>query len=285
MRQESMKAIADRNLMRDYLLGQLDEQSELEEKVSDSIINDEQTIDVLDSVEDEIIEEYLEGSLNSVDKNAVENYFLKPPQRKAKLRSAQLLRHYFETKPARYSAADRKNFLRPITPWISHVRSYGAFAALVLVVISTMLYVGGVRRSHARLENQLAQEREYSANLVEEMALLQPPVVALTLVADRSRGPEAPVPQVEIKASTQRIIVEIALESVASGSYDVRLETKNGERRLWSAKLLPIISNNDDARLVFDLPSRTIESGVYSLVVKSPTSSVRYYDFQAKVLK
>src|ERR1043166_6808472 len=98
MKRESMKVIADRNLMRDYLLGTLDEQSELEEKERDRIVNNEQTTDIVDSVEDEIIEEYLEGSLNSVDRDAVENYFLKPPQRKEKLRSAQLLGQYFKTK-------------------------------------------------------------------------------------------------------------------------------------------------------------------------------------------
>ena len=48
-------------------------------------------------------------------------------------------------------------------------------------------------------------------------------MVPLTLVADRSRGAEAPIPQVDIKSSTQRIIVEIALQGVASGPYDVRL--------------------------------------------------------------
>jgi hypothetical protein len=285
MKQEAMKSIADRNLMREYLLGKLDQQTELEDKVSDSIVNNDEMIDIVDAVEDEIIEEYVEGSLNSADRDAVEKYFLEPPQRKDKLRSAQLLRYYFETKASHRAAPDREIFVRPTTPWVSHVRSYGAFAALVLVVISTLVYISGVRMSHARLKNQLAQEREHSANLVKAAELLQPPIVALTLVADRSRGPGTPIPQVDIKASTQRIVVEIALERVASGSYDVQLETKMGQRPLWSAKLLPIISSNDNARLVFDLPSQGIESGVYSLVVLSPTAGVRYYDFQAKVLK
>jgi len=279
-----MKSIADRNLMREYLLGKLDNQTELEDKVSDGIVNNQVMIDIVDSVEDEIIEEYLEGSLNSGDRAAVEKYFLEPPQRKEKLRFAQLLRYYFETQPLHHTATNRESFVRPPTPWVSHLTRYGAFAALVLVVISTLVYVSGVRTSHARLENQLAQEREHSANLVKEAELLQPSIVALTLVADRSRSAETPIPQVDIKSSTQRIIVEIALHGVASGPYEVRLETKRAEGPLWSARLLPIISSNGDARLVFDLPARGIESGVYSFVVSSPTASVGHYDFQTKFL-
>ena len=284
MSPEAMASIAERNLIREYLLGRLDEQIELENKLSDDIFNHEEMIDIVDSIEDEIIEEYLEGLLNSVDRDAVEKHFLEPPQRKEKLRSAQLLRYYFETKSSPYSTTNRENFIRPPTPWISHLRTYGAFAALVLVIISTLIYVSGVRMSHARLENQLAQERERSANLLKEAELLQPPMVSLTLVADRSRGADAPIPQVNVKSSTQRIIVEIALQGSASGPYDLRLESKRGEGPLWSARLLPIISSNGDARLVFDLPSRGIESGVYSLIVSSPTASVRRYDFKAKVL-
>ena len=93
-----MKSIADRNLMRDYLLGKLDEQTELEDKLSDDILNNnnEEISDIVDSIEDQIIEGYLEGTLNLADTDAVDKYFLQPPQRREKLRFAQILKHYFE---------------------------------------------------------------------------------------------------------------------------------------------------------------------------------------------
>jgi hypothetical protein len=280
-----MKSIADRNLIREYLLGRLDEQKELEDKLSDGILSNEEIItDIVDSIEDEIIEDYLEGTLNLADRDAVDKYFLQPPQRKEKLRSARLLKHYFETSSSRYSATKHENLVTPAIPWIAHFKTYGAFAALALLLISTLIYVSGIRRSHARLENELAEERARSLSLLRQADLLEASMVPLTLVADRSRGAETSIPQVDIKSSTQRIIVEIALQGAASGPYDVRLETKRGEGPLLSARLLPIISSNGDARLVFDLPSRGIESGVYSFVVSSPTASVRHYDFQAKVL-
>ncbi len=280
-----MKNITDLNLVRQYLLGRLDEQADLEDNVSDGILFNDEMTDIVDSIEDEIIEEYLEGSLSSADREAVEKYFLQPPHRKEKLRSAQLLRHYFEMN--RFSDTRPNNFVRPPAPWVAQFRTYGGSALLVLV-ISTLMYVSGVRRGQTRLESELAQERARSSNLVKQADLLQPTVVPLTLVADRSRGAETQIPHVEIKSSTQRIIVEIALQGAASGPYDVRLETKRGEGPLWSARVLPLFSTTGDARLVFDVPARGIESDVYSFVVSSgspSTGGLRHYDFQVKLAK
>ena len=280
-----MKNITDRNLLRQYLLGRLDEHADLEDNLSDGILFNDEMTDIVDSVEDEIIEEYMEGSLNSVDREAVDKYFLQPPERQEKLRFAKLLQHHFETKSSRYSGTKHENFVRPPVSWLSHFRTYGQFAALVLLVFAILIYVNGVRRSQARLESELVQERERSSNLAKEAELLQPPMVPLTLVADRSRAAEMPIPQVEIKSSTRRIIVEIALQSGYSGPYDVHLETKGGKGPLWSARLSRLISSSGDARLLFDLPSQGIESDVYSLVVSSPDGALRHYDFQVKLSK
>lgn len=283
-----MKSIADRNLMRQYLLGRLDDQRELEEQLSEGILNDEAMIDVVDSVEDEIIEEYLGGSLNAEHKKAVEKYFLRPPQRQEKLRSAQLLEHYFETRASRYSATNRENLVRPHIPWFSQFRTYGAFAALALVTISTLVYVNSIRLGRERLANELAKEREHSSNLATQAELVQASIVPLTLVADRSRGPEAQIPQIDLKSSTQRVVVEIALQHAGSGPYDVHLESKAGDNPMWSAKLLPIISSTGDARLVFDVPARTFQSDTYSFVVSSTSAtgaSTKHYDFQVKGAK
>ena len=108
-----MKKITDRNLVRQYLLGKLDEQAELEDNLSDGILFNDEMTDIVDSVEDEIIEEYLEGSLDSADRDAVDKYFLQPPECKEKLRFAKLLRRHFDTKPSRYSDTKHENLVRP----------------------------------------------------------------------------------------------------------------------------------------------------------------------------
>lgn len=288
MRVEAMKnSIIDRSLIRQYLLGKLDEQTEMEDQLSKAILSNDEMMAMVDSVEDEIIEEYLDGSLDSVDRDAVDRYFLRPPERKEKVRFSQLLRYHFDTKPSRQFQTKQDHPVRPPVAWVSHFRTYGQLASLALVIISALIYVTVLHRSQVRLERELAQERERSSKLVQQAELSQPPIVALTLVADRSRGAETQIPQVEIKSSTRRIIVEIALQGGASSSYDVRLETKEGQGPLWSARLGPVISPAGDARLVFDVPTLGIESDVYSFVVSSAspgTREQRHYDFQVKLV-
>jgi hypothetical protein len=146
--------------------------------------------------------------------------------------------------------------------------------------------VSGVRNRRARLESALLQERERSADLARQVSLLQPPLVALTLVSDRSRDNAAQIPRVWIKPSTQRIIVEIALPNGETTSCDVRLAGKSAKAPILTARLLPITSPSGDARLLVDVPARGLEPGVYSFVVSSlppATHWEKYYDFELKV--
>jgi hypothetical protein len=293
-----MKSLSDRNLVRQYLLGRLDDNPDLEGDLSEAILSDDELAAMVDSVEDEIIEEYLDETLDSVDKNAVDEYFLRPLERKEKLRFAQLLRHRFKTKrdlaePQRDafpltgpSLVEGKDDDRSAVQLRSRFQTYGQFAALILLAVLSLLYASRVRESKARLEGELVQERERSASLAQEALLLRPPMVALTLVADRSRSADAQIPRLEIKPSTQRMIVDIALPGAVSGPYDVRLETSGGERPIWSARLLPLVSASGDGRLVFDVPVQGIKPDVYSFVVSSPSpGGVKHYDFEVKLTR
>src|SRR2546426_7793136 len=96
-----MKNITDLNLVRQYLLGRLDEQADLEDNVSDGILFNDEMTDIVDSIEDEIIEEYMEGSLDSVDREAVDKYFLQPPERVRGVCSISVL-HLGTSAPAVY---------------------------------------------------------------------------------------------------------------------------------------------------------------------------------------
>src|SRR5215475_5537773 len=88
--------VPDRGLVREYLLGRLDHKTELEEQLSHEICFNDDLSQMVESVEEEIIEDFLDGRLDPADKDAVDGYFLQPPERKEKLRFARLLRHHFE---------------------------------------------------------------------------------------------------------------------------------------------------------------------------------------------
>ena len=290
--------LPDRSLIREYLLGRLDNEKELEERLSHDIFSNDELSEMVESIEEEIIEDLLDGTLDSADKDAVNTYFLRPPERKEKLRFARLLRNHFEEQhelvgtisdmpPSGYANVVRDSYdYRATIPWSSHFKTYGQLAALVVLGIGSLLYISALQKQKVGLQSQLAQEREHSASLVKEAPILQSSLITLTLVSDRSRGDDTQIPHIEIKPSTRRIMVDIALQGHSPGPFDVHLETKAGNGPIWSARLLPLVSSSGDTRLVFDLPAQGMESDVYSFLVSSPlpgSGSGKHYDFRVEL--
>lgn len=279
----------DRTQIRQYLLGRLDEDEELEKAVSEHILLDEGLSELADSVEDEIIEEYLDGALDSPERQVVTSYFLRSPQRKEKLLFNRLVQQHFESRPGVVALKDRSTETRGAVTsggfWQSRVVVFGQLAALLLISILSLGYISVLRNRQTLLETDIARQRANSAELAREASMLRPAMVALTLVSDRSRDVTAQIPRLLLKPSTERMIVEIALPEGSTGSYDVHLETKDAKAAIWSAKLLPIVSPQGDARLVFDVPTQHMTPGIYSFVVSpaaSEASNQRYYDFDIK---
>ena len=290
--------LPDRNVIREYLLGRLDHENELEEQLSHDICFNDELSETVESIEEEIIEDFLDGTLDSADTDAVNRYFLRSPERKEKLRFARLLRNHFEerdqrvetvsdTRPSPYTNVVRESsdYRTPI-PWWSHFKTYGQLASLVVLCIGSLLYISALKKKEASLESQLAQQREHSASLAKEAPILESSLIPLTLVTDRSRGDDTQIPHIEIQPSTRRIIVDIALQGHSPGPFDVHLETKGGNGPIWSTQLLPLVSSSGDTRLVFDLPAQGMKSDVYSFLVSSPlpgSGSGKHYDFRVEL--
>jgi hypothetical protein len=290
--------VPDRGLVREYLLGRLDDKNELEEQLSREICVNDDLSEMVESIEEEIIEDFLDGALDPADKDAVDGYFLRPPERKEKLRFARILRHHLEqrqdlvnTRTETFGSANvRPESIDYRSPHFghSHLRNYGELAALVLLTVAGLIYISGIRKNQARLEGQLAQEREQSATVAKEAQVSQASMVALTLVSDRSRGDGTQIPNIEIKPSAQRIVVEIALPGRSPGPFDVMLEARGKNQPIWAARLLPLVSASGDARLVFDIPVQGVASDVYSFVVSSSlpgSGRPKHYDFRITVAK
>src|SRR5437899_4121420 len=105
--------------IREYLLGRLQQDTpELSERLEERLLADDDFSRTVDLVEDEIIEEYLEGTLDAADKQTVEQHFLRPPERQKKLRFARLLHHHLET----MERGVRQESAPPPVSWRSHFR-------------------------------------------------------------------------------------------------------------------------------------------------------------------
>ena len=91
-------SLSTEHAIRQYLLGRLNDQDALEDSLSLQILADDELSDIADVIEDELIEDYLDGTLSATDKKAFEEYFLSPVERKEKLRLAKLLRDHLASK-------------------------------------------------------------------------------------------------------------------------------------------------------------------------------------------
>ena|SRR5215468_8291191 len=287
----------DRETLRQYLLGRLDDNVEMEDQISRAVLVDDDLSELVESIEDEIIEEYLEGTLESFDRKAVNEYFLLPPERQDKLRFFRLLQGHSATRrdifgkthgslsPVR--VADVGQGTKPRAPWRwSQVWIYGQAAALLIVAAIGAQYVSRLHKSQALLQADLAREREHSANLATGLAQLREPVALLTLANERGRSLGKEFSNTEITRSTDRLHVTIAvIDHPKAASYVVKLNAPQSSEPVWTAKLFPIEDKPGDVQLRFDLPARGLEAGHYSLVV-SPEASAGdryYYDFEVKL--
>jgi len=285
----------DRDTLRQYLLGRLDDSVELEDQISKAILVDDDLSELVESIEDEILEEYLDGTLDSLDREAVSNHFLIPPARQQKLRFFRLLQEHLAVRGVNETQADSSLVRTPERSeqgrkvhlswkW-SHVWIYGQAAALMIVAFLGVWYVSSVHKSQALLEANLALERAHSASLEIGIAHLQGPATLLTLVRERDR--DSGITSTELTRSMDRLPVTIAIiNHPKAASYIVELNAPQSTAPIWTAKLFPIEDAFGDI-LSFDLPARGLEAGHYSLAV-FPEASRRsgyYYDFEVKLRK
>jgi len=139
--------------LREYLLGKLDDQEDLE--LSRDILLNNVPAEMIDSIEDEIIEDYLDNVLTPADKETVEKYFLLSSERREKLRFAQLLRSHLEKKstPIKKGGNGLNGLapviaaggVAPVAGWRSHLRTYYELAALVVLTSASLIYISTLR--------------------------------------------------------------------------------------------------------------------------------------------
>ena len=146
----------DQDQLRRYLLGQLAEADE--EKVELRLLSDRAFNEECDIVVDEIAIRYVAGGFAGKEKEQVEQYFLRAPERRNKVRViSELLRHSAATRsevlavlaPARVTpGADRGVFARFVRAWRTQplMTGFATFAILIVVVgVAFLLRSGGPR--------------------------------------------------------------------------------------------------------------------------------------------
>jgi hypothetical protein len=267
--------LPEEDLIRRYLLGTLREPelSAIEER----LLSNDELSETADVIEDEIVEEYLNGGLSRDDQRAVETHFLRPPQRREKVRFARLLQHRLEPETNHVQKMPAPALLHPVHRY--GLLTYGGLAAAVLLgasSVSLLVVQHDLKKELVVSQADLTQERQRSADL--EATLRAVPQSATTLeLRPVTRGNDT-VPELILNPAPLLVKVDLILPRASAGSYRVRLMA--GDREIWSTTGLKSIAAPPLSRLVFDMP---LTPGQYNLVVSSMAdpSQTTTYPFHA----
>lgn len=140
-----MNPVIEKETIRDYLLGILDEarRAQLEER----ILSESEVYQEVSVVENELIDQHIEGDLSELEEEQFETHFLITPERQSNLRFAELLKQYVNSHYVAASqsekAAPAQNFLSfqlaPLRRRPALVLSTAAVAILGIALIAWLV--------------------------------------------------------------------------------------------------------------------------------------------------
>jgi anti-sigma-K factor RskA len=277
----------DKITVRKYLLGFLpeDESNAIEEK----LFSEESFLALIEQVEDEIIDEYLEDSLSAADKQAVEDHFMEPAERREKLRFAGTLRSHIQQKKKQNLSFERGwHAIKPVYFYAVSAIAVALFAVSIGLVMNNL-------RLQRKLDSETAREQTMQAALNQQLreAQLQneqlqneqhrrilhvsghrpekqgePVYLVVNLKPIQPRGIESAT-RLKLDAKTRGLEVRLPLVDAPFHSYQAVLRSANGKELAAVAKVTPA----NAGELSFRIPYPKLEAGNYVLVLVGGDSS------------
>jgi hypothetical protein len=235
--------------IREYLLGK--SSSEDSALVEEQLLADEEFYQQLLVVEDELVDQYLAGSLPEPEKGPFENYFLAAPERREKLRFTRNLKKYVRAEAVRAPVADYTKVIsaRNVSPappppkrfWSNPILAYSlAAAAVVLVALAGITIF--------RMQNAPPQTGK---------------ALAVELVPGLSRG-DKEVKQIAVPADTATVQLQLRGSNFSDyQTYRAILETADGSEVSRQENLRLDPGSRD--RIICPVSATLLKPGDYSL--------------------
>jgi len=271
--------------LRLYVLGELRETSRLD--VEERLVTDPDFFEALGMTEDDLTEEYVEGTLSAADTERFERHYLTTHERRQDLAFFRQLKSYAVEQRPTVRLADRLrlNDLFRFHPLWSSVAA-GVF--ILLVGGNLALLLGNYRLQgqfdHVRAEHQ--REGELRLQLQRQVAALTAqgntlqgrlesqqgtgslPTFGLT--SGRLRGPGSGA-RLSISSNAQHVRLELQLPGNDSSPYRAVLYDEAGDV-IWSQAKLKAESISGRSAVVVLVPSAVLSSGEYELKLSAATA-------------
>jgi len=273
----------DETAIRAYLLGRIGPEEKLSTQIDERMLKDREFSLLMDVIEDEILEYYVEGALSATDTKAVEIHFLTPPERQRKLRAIRLINRRFgqlaaseDRAPAETPSRANSTGRRRVVIFPS-ARTWAEIAA-GLALVSCSIYLWNQQRE---LRADLIQSRQELASSKEArrgtITTVEEAVVTLNLmVPGLSRGDLA-LPEKHLSPSITTLHVEVALTFDRSTNYQVQL--KHGGTVVWSQSGVHSTAVPGGSVLTLNIPANAVPSGTCELAITSAGNRLASYWF------
>jgi hypothetical protein len=233
--------------IRQYVLGTHDPESQ--KQFEERLLTDEKLLDQLSIVEDEVVCDYLAGSLSELERDKFENRFLRSAAGKQKLQFFSAIKNHVDNlSPSiqrtplplswkRFLPA----FLRGESPWL---RLSFAMAAVILVFVGLFAFFRNSFSEHG-------------------------PVFTTALVPGQVKnigGRKLNV--VEVPAGTGVINLQLAIGEVSAESFHASIFTDTGEE-VFTEGALQTESGQDGRFVSLRVPANVLTAGDYRLRLKA----------------
>ncbi len=292
----------DDKILKSYLLGELDEEASL--AVEHRIMIDDDQFEMVQIAEDELIDEYLEGTLSQAERERFESHFLSTEDRRRKLEFAETLyRNIDRSSPSAGSESSlRKGLfgLRGLLTGDLGIPVYAAALSCLVVAIggfgAAYLILGErtqtnpSRAPNAELVRQVAELRKEKELLEIELQssmarnrIVQPfgdsgPTVASFVLAPgtvtRGASPDK-YKKIEINSGISVVRLRLDLEEDRYPDYRATLLTAGGTVVRQFYGLLPK-SQAGISSLSLSMPAGILRNGVYTIRLEGVTADQRF---------
>jgi anti-sigma factor RsiW len=285
-----MKQRADsEKLMIRYLLGDVPEDEQI--RIEERFFTDDEYFEQLLALEDDLIDDYVNGELTDREREQFEEYFLASPTRRQRVEFAKTFMRAASLPALAEIAMPGEARPEPVPWWRtvmvfwraqSLLRRFALAASVVLVLGGSWLIVDTVR-----LRNQVEQLQAEEFQRDVQFALMHAPPLdslAFALFPGRARDIEG-TNRFVIPQDVDSVQLRLYLPAVAAGVTDPRsryravVRTAEGNE-VWSQDGLKAQRTGlrEEAIVILDLPTPILPEGDYIITLSRRKSSGDFED-------
>jgi hypothetical protein len=267
----------EQEVITQYLLGGLNEAAQ--QQVEERLITDRKYKEEVLMIEDELLEDYLAGTLSEIERDMFRQHYLSSPPQQQKLRIAQAVNKYVvdKTKLPPHDRAEKRWFRALLDFFNSRSRlvqfSWAAALALILIAGSWMLFQAWRTRSEqARRQEELAR-----LNGPQSIAVSPDPSVLPVTLASVQLRELGDSKRVAITSETKIVQLRLPVAADKYQSYRAVLAV-NGGPEVFKLDGLKVRTMGQGRMLVLQIPARILTANDYLLKVSGLNSDGRSED-------